>query len=72
MPSKRSWHPRKTDFCRDSRVRVKNYGSVSNEAPVGYRQKDAFAGCIRARPSVRRAQYNGGRNLVIANSVSTW
>ena len=35
---------------------MKIYGFVSNEAPAGYRQKDAFAGCIRARPSVRRAQ----------------
>ena len=56
MLSLRTRHPRKTDFCRGSRVRVKIYGSVSNEAPVEYRQKDAFAGCIRARPSVRRAQ----------------
>ena len=52
-PSMRTRHPRKTDFCRDSRVRVKIYGSVSNEAPAGYRQKDAFAGCLRARSSGR-------------------
>ena len=56
-PSQRTRHPRKTDFCLDSRVRVKIYGFVSNEAPAEYRQKDAFAGCIR------RARPVGGRNL---------
>ena len=60
MPSQRSRHPRKTDFSRDTRVGVKIYGLVSNETPAGYRQKDAFAGCLRARPSVRRAQPKAG------------
>ena len=49
----RTRHPREIYFCLLRSVGAKNYGFVSNEAPAGYRQKDAFAGCLRARSSGR-------------------